>query len=171
MKVSFKYPCGIEVECQTTKFRGIITSRLQMINGCIQYCVQPPCKKGEQDKIPDSLFLDEQYLKPFKTKIGQPQEVEFKFNLGDKIKNLMNGATGIVRYCIQDQNGCMRYEAIGDIVKETGKALYIQGFEQEMEKVSDGINKPATKTKPAEERIPRANTGGPSRRASMYERN
>src|ERR1035437_1455839 len=116
MKVSFKYPCGIIVQCQTTKFKGITTSRLQMINGCIQYCVQPQCAKNKTDVVPDSLFLDEQYLSPVKTKIGGPQVVDFKFKLGDKVRNTLSNMVGIVRYCIQDQNGCIRYDAIGGMV-------------------------------------------------------
>ena len=58
--VKFKYQLGVRVKDITCDFVGIITARMQFLNGCIQYTVTPRIKKeGERQ---DSWNLDEAQL-------------------------------------------------------------------------------------------------------------
>ncbi len=52
---------GLEVEDRITGFRGIVTSRVEYINGCVQYCVRK--KVGKDDKFPDAEYIDGEHLK------------------------------------------------------------------------------------------------------------
>jgi len=49
---------GEKVKCKVSGFVGIATSRVEYINGCIQYGVTPRVKKGENKK-PDAEYIDE----------------------------------------------------------------------------------------------------------------
>ena len=58
--VKFKFPLGVRVKDITCGFEGIITARMQCLNGCIQYTVTPKIKKeGERQ---DAWNLDEAQL-------------------------------------------------------------------------------------------------------------
>ena len=50
---------GQTVRCIVTGFMGIATSRLEYLNGCIQYCVKPPVKENKAD---DGMYIDHQQL-------------------------------------------------------------------------------------------------------------
>lgn len=52
---------GTKVKDKVTGFVGIATSRIEFLNGCVQYSVKPKMKKGE-NKVPESSFFDEQQL-------------------------------------------------------------------------------------------------------------
>ena len=56
-----KIELGVEVECRVTGFRGIVTSRVEYINGCIQYCVRGKIKKD--GKYPEAEYIDGEHLK------------------------------------------------------------------------------------------------------------
>ena len=63
---------GDQVKCQVTGFKGTATARIEHLNGCVQYAVKAPMKKGE-NKMPDSTMIDAEQLetvkkpkKPFK---------------------------------------------------------------------------------------------------------
>lgn len=51
---------GKQVRDKASGFEGIVTARIEYINGCIQYCVKP--RVGADGKPPDSLYLDEEFL-------------------------------------------------------------------------------------------------------------
>ena len=57
-----KIELGNEVTCIVTGFKGIATSRVEFINGCVQYCVKPKVKT-DGDKMPDGEYIDVQQLK------------------------------------------------------------------------------------------------------------
>ncbi len=163
-KVTFKYPCGIEVKCAVTGLRGIVTSRLYMMNGCIQYCIQPKCA-GKSTTVPDALFADEQIVSPVGKKKYTPDTVDFVYAPGDKLRSRLNGLVGIVRYVIHDMNGCQRVEMQGEWSGKEGKAPFSQGIIQEYEYVSAGLND-AKKETP----VKKTGTGCSSRRVSVYDR-
>jgi len=52
---------GNKVKCKVTGFTGIVVSRIEYINGCIQYGIKPPVKKDEM-KSPDTEYIDEQQI-------------------------------------------------------------------------------------------------------------
>lgn len=60
---------GDKVQCTISGFTGIAVSRVEFINGCIQYTVVPKCKKNTPS---EGMDFDEQSLKiitPKKKKI------------------------------------------------------------------------------------------------------
>ena len=55
--VKFKFALGVRVKDITCGFEGIITSRTQCLNGCLQYAVTPKVKdSGERQ---EAWYVDE----------------------------------------------------------------------------------------------------------------
>lgn len=52
---------GWEVKDIVTGFCGIVTARVEYINGCVQLCVTPGV--GQDGKMPDGVYLDHQRLR------------------------------------------------------------------------------------------------------------
>lgn len=79
--------------------------------------------------------------------------VEFEFNNGEEVRDLVSGFTGIIDCSALWLNGCRRY-SIQPRMKEgeTTKPESIWMDEETLEKISDGVNKKVKPTK----------TGGPS---------
>lgn len=57
-----KIKLGDKVKCIHTGFIGIVVSKTEFINGCIQYGVLPKMKKGGE-KYPEEMNIDEGGLK------------------------------------------------------------------------------------------------------------
>ncbi len=55
-----KIKLGTKVRDKITGFEGIAYSRVEYLNGCIQYGVKP--KVGDNNKMPDSEYIDESQL-------------------------------------------------------------------------------------------------------------
>lgn len=62
---------GEEVRCTVTGFKGIAVSRIEYLNGCVQYCVRP--KAGDDGKMPEAEYLDQQQLEVIGKGINVPQ--------------------------------------------------------------------------------------------------
>ncbi len=79
--------------------------------------------------------------------------VEFKFDNGEEVEDLVSGFSGIIDGCCLWINGCRRYSVQPKIKKrEVDKPDSIWIDEESLLKISDGVNKKITPTK----------TGGPS---------
>ena len=79
--------------------------------------------------------------------------VEFKFNNGEEVKDLVSGFTGIIDCSALWLNGCRRYSVQPKVKEgESAKPDSIWLDEETLEKLSDGVNKIVEPTK----------TGGPS---------
>jgi hypothetical protein len=50
---------GSKIRCRVTGLEGIATSRVEYINGCIQYALTP---KAEGNKYPDAIYMDEKQI-------------------------------------------------------------------------------------------------------------
>jgi hypothetical protein len=50
---------GNQVKDIVTGFVGIAVSKVEYLNGCVQYCVKPPSKDGA---MPDGQYIDIQQL-------------------------------------------------------------------------------------------------------------
>ena len=57
---------GDKVRCLNTGFTGTATSKMEFMNGCIQYEVVP--RVGKDNKIPEGVFIDETSLEIIKPK-------------------------------------------------------------------------------------------------------
>ena len=51
---------GQKVRDAVTGFEGIAISRVEYLNGCVQYCVKP--RVGQENKMPDGEYIDSQQL-------------------------------------------------------------------------------------------------------------
>lgn len=57
----FKFYLGDELEDSITGFKGVATARIQYLNGCLQYCIQP--RSLNENGIPsESRYYDEAQL-------------------------------------------------------------------------------------------------------------
>lgn len=65
MKISL----GLKVVDTVTGFTGIATAKVEYINGCIQFCVQPEIDKD--GKLPSGEYIDHQRLEPWLDTNGQ----------------------------------------------------------------------------------------------------
>jgi len=56
-----KISLGCRVVDRINGFNGLVTGRLEYLNGCRQYLVKPE-KLDEKGKVQDGIWIDEQYL-------------------------------------------------------------------------------------------------------------
>lgn len=56
----FKYDLGDRLQCRITGFQGVVTARVENVNGCLQYGLKPPIDKD--GKVADARFIDEAQL-------------------------------------------------------------------------------------------------------------
>lgn len=59
--VQFKFALGVKVKDITCGFIGIVTCRVQCLNGCLQYTVTPKMKSSTADRK-DAWNIDEECL-------------------------------------------------------------------------------------------------------------
>lgn len=151
-KVSFKFPFDVMAECRITGFKGTIIVRQESINGSIQYGLQPRKNKEDSDYVGDAKSIDEGYV------TGTPEvseEVDFKFDCGDKVRNFINGFEGTITRRKQWLNGCIQYVVEGEVVKTELHGMTTQEhtcWEQELELQKDK----------APAKVEKRRTGGPS---------
>lgn len=56
---------GQKVRDKVTGFTGIAISKIEFLNGCVQFCVKPKAatpKKGEAQKCPEGQYFDVEQL-------------------------------------------------------------------------------------------------------------
>jgi len=72
----WKFRQGIRVKDQVSGFEGTITARVEYLNGCRQYCVEP--KLDKEGKVQDHKYIDEGQLEsiPKKPKKASRKDVE-----------------------------------------------------------------------------------------------
>ena len=84
-----------------TGFKGFVVFRVEHMNGCLRYGVQPEIsKEGKREgKRPDVVIIDGPNLtivsKP-KDDLAKTNETPNTFNFGVKVKDRLTGFTGIV---------------------------------------------------------------------------
>lgn len=161
-KVTFELPAGIKVRETIEDLTGIITSRVERINGCIQYYIDPP-RLEEGKTIVKGCWADFENLEvlDLNGRKLKSETVEFKFETGDRVRNRIHDKEGYVTVRRVDTNGCILYwYENGEQHPETGQILDWTGFEQEFELVDKGLNAPVEKkTGKKQKPIARAMTG------------
>lgn len=50
---------GQELRDRVSGLVGIAVARVEYLNGCVQFCIQPPAEKGTR---PDGVYVDQQQL-------------------------------------------------------------------------------------------------------------
>ena len=58
---------GKQVEDLVSGFKGIAASKIEYMNGCVQYSIQPKCK--EDGTFVDSKWFDEEQVKLVSNKV------------------------------------------------------------------------------------------------------
>lgn len=48
---------GSKIKDKVTGMEGIAISKVEYLNGCVQYCLKPKAKKGET-KMPEGVYID-----------------------------------------------------------------------------------------------------------------
>lgn len=145
--VKFKLPAGIKVKDRIQGVEGVITTRCERINGCLQYYIQLPMKEGKQM----GFWSDVENLESACCYDGD--EVEFMFETGDLVKNRITDISGIVTVRRVDMNKCIHYFYETKQIDRNGKVLEYCSFEQELSLIDKGLNKED------EPEIKRARTG------------
>lgn len=51
---------GNRARCIVTGFTGIVTARIDYLNGCVQLCLKPPVDKDNKEQ--DGIYIDSQQL-------------------------------------------------------------------------------------------------------------
>lgn len=72
---------GNKIRCKASGLTGIAVSRLEYINGCVQYCVKP--KVGKDGKDVEGIYIDRELLEV----VGKGLYVEKK-RTGGMIRDL-----------------------------------------------------------------------------------
>lgn len=88
---------------------GIAIQRLDLLNGCIQYAVQP---RGEGDKMPDAYNIDFQQLEKVDDGVSEmvtEPKPDPKFDLGSNVLDTASGVAGVAVVRHTFINGCVYY--------------------------------------------------------------
>ena len=73
---------GAKVKDKVTGFTGIATSKVEYLNGCVQFCVVPRVKQKD-NKMPDGVYVDIQQLE----RVGKGVVIEKKDEPGGAMLN------------------------------------------------------------------------------------
>lgn len=57
-----KITLGQKLRDKVTGFEGIAISRVEYLNGCVQFCLKPKINKKSPEKIEDGIYVDEGQL-------------------------------------------------------------------------------------------------------------
>lgn len=119
-KITFKFAPGQKVEDMLTGVQGIVSANVVLIEGYQQVQIQPKSDTGKD--IPDGWLVDDVQLKLIEGGLDVPKvyEVEFKYNVGDKVKDTVLGLVGIITKAVYYLNGCIHYKVqpkIGEDLK------------------------------------------------------
>lgn len=57
-----KFKLGTRLICKVTGFTGIAVSRLEYVNGCIQYGLKQKMDTKPEAKYPENIYIDEEQL-------------------------------------------------------------------------------------------------------------
>lgn len=57
-----RFELGEELRDKISGFTGIAITRVEFLNGCIQYGLKPKCNEKEPHKMPEAVHVDVQQL-------------------------------------------------------------------------------------------------------------
>jgi len=76
-----KIKLGVKAKDVVTGFEGIVTAKVEYLNGCVQYALKPKIDPKAKEKMPEGIYIDAQQLEyvnegvNIKSKaIGGPQQ-------------------------------------------------------------------------------------------------
>ena len=139
-----------------TGFRGFVTVRIEHMNNCVRYGIQPELDK--EGKRPDIVTIDGPNLKILgkpKDGLSETRENPNTFELGVKVKDRLTGLTGIVVVRIKHRYSGDRY----GIQPPMGKDRKIPEIEQFDEEDLEQIDPPPAPKKKEEKKEEKPDNG------------
>lgn len=151
-----------------TGLEGTVVSRTELLNGNIQYTLQPK-GKPRSEKLPDAYNFDIdtlEFIGDGVIKATQPPEIDIK--LGDQVEDVITKATGIVTSIITFLNGCV-YVTLTQKLKDKVEDIQISISHDRAKVIKPSVFKPTTgqsikRSTPASAPV-QARPGGPAARA------
>lgn len=140
---------------KATGYTGVAVSKVEMLNGNVQYAIIPKAKPGSGD-YPAGINLDGDQLSVVDAGISDDAKPEVKTDLkvGEKVKDVITGMSGIIIHKTTFFNGCVYFTVAVKDAKKDPADLFLSV--ERLERVSSGILAKLTKTKASKP------TGGPS---------
>lgn len=108
---TMKVKLGEYVRDALTGYEGIAASKVEMMGGNVQICVQPQVADEEKGKYPDAMNLDHHTLDVLNAGISSrvTEPIPVTVQLGDKVEDIVTGLTGIATVRYTYMNGCIYY--------------------------------------------------------------
>ena len=105
---------GCKAKDKISGIEGIATIKSTHLNGCTRYFIQPPVKKKNDTEVPEGFWIDEEEIIYIdvghsKTKGVLTSVKRLNITLGEKIKDLVTGISGIATSKTEFMNGCVQY--------------------------------------------------------------
>jgi hypothetical protein len=162
-----KIKLGVEARDVATGFTGIVTQRIDQLNGNVQYALQP--KSEDPSVMKDPIAVDHHMLEYVSEGVvDRVTEVTHKTDIkvGEELEDILTGARGIATDLMTYMNGCQSFTMVTKISKtdedKGGLISYVQTVRAK--RVGPGIkNEVAVAPKAANGKTP----GGPARRLSV----
>ena len=151
---------GSMVKDLTSGLTGIAINRNVMLNGTVQYNVQPQGTKAVP--YPDAMSIDYHMLKVVSKGISEqaPKTVkELDIPLGSKVKCMISEFEGIAVCKTFYLNGCIAFLVQGKADEKTGTSFTEWVDQSKLEVISDGILPKYKKPAPNDDGVA---TGGAS---------
>lgn len=115
---------GQRVRDIVSGFNGIAISRLDQLNGNVQYAVQPMQKDGET-AYPEAMYIDHHMLEVLdegvSDKVTKPVFLPLKLRtLGAEVRDTITDFTGIATQKATYMNGCVSFDVVSKNKKKGG---------------------------------------------------
>jgi len=72
LTTTWTFKLGEKVKDTVTGFKGTVISRVEYLNGCLQYCIDP--KVGKEGKMEKSHYVDEGQLVSAETRSARARK-------------------------------------------------------------------------------------------------
>lgn len=107
--IGVNHRLGVLARDTVTGFEGVVTVRVEMLNGNVQFLLQP---KGKKDAIADGKCIDFHLLEEIGAGVADklpPIDQSATIKLGQRVRDRVSGLTGIVTEKTTFQNGCVYF--------------------------------------------------------------
>jgi hypothetical protein len=124
-------PFGSLVKDKVTGFEGFIVCRIEHMNNCVRYGVQPGV--DEEDQLPECKFIEGPNLKvvsPPREDLPLAIKTPDTFKLGAKVKDRLTGFTGIAVLRVKSMYSGDRY-GVQPPVNKKGEIPEVKTFDEE----------------------------------------
>lgn len=140
-----------------TGFVGTVARRQELLNGNVQYCLQPKC--SDNGSLPDALSFDYQTVEYVDDGVSHMRVIpgETSIKLGMKVRDKASGFEGVATMKTTFLNGCIYFDVVprikdGQLLNEVPNPSFLS--QERLEPVELPVpEKPLA--------VPRTGTGGP----------